>query len=86
MLHNENATSIVNWIYQDIICQWGVLREIVTNNGSPFLAALAYLKLHYQILHICISSYNSRANGIVKQAHLDVQQVPFKAADGVENK
>jgi len=86
MLHNENVTSIVNWIYQDIICHWGALREIVTNNGSPFLAALAYLKSHYQIRHIHISGYNSRANGIVERAHLDVQQALFKAADGVENK
>jgi len=78
--------SIANWIYQDIICHWGALWEIVTNNGSPFLAALAYLKLHYQFWHICISSYNSRANGIVERAHLDVRQALFKAADGVENK
>ena len=66
MLHNENATSIANWIYQDIICHWGTLREIVTDNGSPFLAALAYLESHYQIRHIRISGYNSRANGIVE--------------------
>ena len=66
MLRNENATSIVNWIYQDIICRWGTLREIVTDNGSPFLAALAYLESHYQIRHIRISGYNSRANGIVE--------------------
>jgi len=66
MLHNKNVTSIANWIYQVIICHWGALREIVTDNKSPFLATLAYLKLHYQIQHICISGYNSQANGIVE--------------------
>jgi len=66
MLRSENATSIANWIYQDIICHWGALREIVTDNGSPFLAAMAYLESHYQIHHICISGYNSQANGIVE--------------------
>jgi len=59
MLRSENATSIVNWIYKDIVCCWGALREIVTDNGSPFLAAMAYLELHYQIHHIQISGYNS---------------------------
>jgi len=86
MLRSENVTSIVNWIYQDIICHWGALREIVTDNGSPFLAAMAYLESPYQIHHIRISGYNSRANGIVEQAHLDIHQALFKAADGIENK
>jgi len=49
MLKSENVTSIANWIYQDIICHWGALREIVTDNESPFLAAMAYLELCYQI-------------------------------------
>jgi len=66
MLHNENVTSIANWIHQDIICCWGALRKIVTDNGSSFLAALAYLELHYPIQDICISGYNSKANGIVE--------------------
>jgi len=86
MLRSENATSIANWIYQDIICCWGALREIVTDNGSPFIAAMAYLKSRHQIHHICISGYNSQANGIVERAHLDIRQALFNAADGIENK
>jgi hypothetical protein len=44
---------------QDIIYRWGLIREIVTNNGPAFLKALAYLKKHYHIKHIWISGYNS---------------------------
>ena len=42
MLKAENSTALGNWIFQDILCRWGALGEIVTDNGAPFLKALAY--------------------------------------------
>lgn len=86
MLAKENATSIAMWIFQDIICRWGALREIVTDNGPAFLKALAILGQKYKIRHIRISGYNSRANGLVERSHFDVRQALFKAADGDEAK
>jgi hypothetical protein len=82
MLRTESAKTIGDWIFEDIICRWGSLREIVTDNGGPFLKALDYLAKQYQIKHIRISGYNSRANGIVERSHFDVRQSLFKAADG----
>ncbi|KAG5634075.1 hypothetical protein H0H81_003491 [Sphagnurus paluster] len=58
----------------------------VTDNGTPFLAALKYLAETYGIRHIHISGYNSRANGLVKQAHLDTRQAMFKAMNGDRSK
>ena len=58
----------------------------MTDNGKPFVKALAYLSKHYHINHIHISWYNSQANGIVKQLHFSVRQSLIKAADGVEVK
>jgi hypothetical protein len=52
MLRQENAMSLANWIYQDIICRWGALREIVTDNASVFIAVLAYLSKRYHINYI----------------------------------
>jgi hypothetical protein len=86
MLKAENSTALGNWIFQDILCRWGALGEIVTDNGAPFLKALAYLSKCYHINHIRISGYNSRANGIVERPHFDVRQALFKAVDGEENK
>ena len=86
MLREENAVSIANWIYQDIICRWGALREIVTDNAAVFIAALAHLSKRYHINYIRISGYNSRANGIVERSHFDVRQALVKAADGDETK
>ena len=71
-LRRETAQALGNWIFQDVICRWGTLVEIVSDNGKPFVAALGYLKKKYHVKHIRISGYNSCANGIVEWAHFDV--------------
>ena len=76
----------MDWIFQDIICRWGVLVEIVFNNGKPFIAALGYIEKKYHIKHIRISRYNSQANGIVEWSHFEVRQVLFKVANGEQGK
>ena len=86
MLHQETAKAIGDWTFEDIICRWGSLAEIVTDNGLAFLSALDYLAKRYQIKHIRISGYNSRANGLVERAHYDVRQSLFKAVDGDQAK
>ena len=43
MLRAENSTNIGDWIFQDILCCWGSIREIVTDNSAPFIKALDYL-------------------------------------------
>jgi hypothetical protein len=60
--------------------------EIVTDNGKPFVAALGHLEKKYNVKHIRISGYNSRANSIVEHLHFDVRQALFKASDRVESK
>jgi hypothetical protein len=81
MLRNETAISLGDWIFEDIICRWGTLSEIVSNNGGPFVKALAHLSKKYHINHIRISGYNSHANGLVERTHFDVQQSLFKAVN-----
>ena len=86
MLRKETAKTIATFILRNIIYRWGTLLEIVTDNGTPFVKALAYLAKHYHFTHIRISGYNSRANGIVERSHFDVRQALFKACDGDESK
>lgn len=80
-LRAENAVALADWIFEDIICRWGALSEIVTDNGAPFIKAVAALSKKYNIHHIHISGYNSRANGIVERSHFDIRQALYKAAD-----
>ena len=72
MLRSETSRSLADWIFQDIICRWGSLSEIVSDNGPAFVKALTELEGRYGIKHIRISGYNSRANGIVERTHFDV--------------
>lgn len=86
MLRRETAQAIGDWIWQDLLCRWGAVAEIVSDNGAPFVKALDYLAKKYHVYHIRISGYNSRANGIVERSHYDVRQALFKAADGEPSK
>jgi hypothetical protein len=85
-LKAETGSALAAWIYEDLLCRWGTLCEIVTDNGKAFLKALADLEKRYHIKHIRISGYNSRANGLVERPHFDVRQACYKAAGGQENK
>jgi hypothetical protein len=82
MLRAETARTLGDWIYEDILCQWGSLCKIVTDNGPAFLKAMEYLSKHYRLNHIQISGYNSHANGTVEHSHFDVRQSLFKVVDG----
>ena len=82
MLKRENGNTIGDWIFQDILCQWGALEEIVMDNSGPFINAVTYLAKRYHIWHIRNSRYNSQANGIVERLHFDVRQALVKACEG----
>ena len=62
---SQTGKTIGDWLYQEILCRWGAVSEIISDNGAPWLAALEYIAKQYHVHHIRISGYNSRANGIV---------------------
>lgn len=77
-LKKESAKAIGLWMYEDILCRWGTLRKIVTDNGTPFIAAVKWLKEKYGIAQIRISPYNSQANGKIERPHFDIRQMLAK--------
>jgi len=85
-LKNENGKTIGIWIFEDIICRWGCIVEIVTDNGGPYKAAIAWLEQKYGIKGIRISPYNSKANGRIERPHWDVRQMLYKATGGNPSK
>ena len=80
-LKAKNGDAVTYWIYEDLLCRWRVLCEIVTDNSPAILKGVESLTKLYGIRHIQISGYNSHANGIVECLHFDIQQVLFKATD-----
>jgi hypothetical protein len=66
MLKSETVRTLGMFLFEEILCRWGVVEEIVTDNGSPFVPAVSWLAEKYHIHHIRILAYNSQANGIVE--------------------
>ena len=85
-LRKETGKTIADWLFEDVICRWGCIQDIVTNNGSVFKSAVAWLESKYGIKGIRISPYNSQANGKVERMHWDTRQSLYKATGGLVNK
>ena len=84
MLWSKNTSSIASFIFEEILCHWGAVAELVTDNGTPYVQALDTLATRYGIRHIRISLYNSQANGIVKRCYYDVREAIVKSTLGGE--
>jgi hypothetical protein len=85
-LCKENGSTTGTFIFKEILCYWGALEEIITDNSLAFVEALNWLAEQYGIHHIRISPYDSQANGIVECRHLDVREVIMKVCDREERK
>jgi hypothetical protein len=48
-LHTETGQTLAAFIFEDILCHWGAIEEMVTDNGTAFVAALDCLADHYGI-------------------------------------
>ncbi len=81
-LRVETTRTLAAFIFEDILCRWGAVEEIVTDNGTAFVAALNWLADRFGIRHIRISAYNSRANGIVECQHRTIRESIVKACEG----
>ena len=81
-LKKQNSASIGKWMFEEIITRWGCLKQIVTDNGGPFLKALDWLGEKYGIRGINIAGYNSQANGSIERPHWDVTNMLAKATSG----
>ncbi len=77
-LCTETGTTLGRFIFEDILCRWGAVEEIVTNNGTAYIEALDWLASKYGIHHIRISAYNSQANRIVERQHRTIQESLLK--------
>ena len=73
-LCTETGAMLGAFIFQEILCCWGALETIITDNGPAFIKALDWLAKKYHIHHIKISPYNSQAQGPIEQRHFDVQE------------
>jgi hypothetical protein len=76
---SQNANTCAEFLFEDVICRWGLCREIVTDNTPLWIKAAQALQSKYGIRAITVSTYNSQANGKVERYHLDVREALAKA-------
>ena len=77
-LRHENAEALAKFIFFEIICRWGPVAELVTDNGPAYIKAAGIIAQRYGTKNIRISGYNSRANGVVERRHRDLREVLTK--------
>ena len=69
---------MAKFIEKNLICRYGVLHHIVTDNGIQFQAETAELLQRYGIKHHKSLPYRPQANGVVEAAKKNVKRILLK--------
>ena len=86
MLKHENFKTLAKFIHDTLLCRWGAIEIMVTDNAPQYLQAADFLAQKHHIHRIKISPYNSQAQGPIERRHYDVREALIKAADGDESR
>jgi len=84
MLHKENTKMLSAFIFEELLCHWGPITKIVTDNVPTYKLATDSLAARYGIHPICVSPYNSQVNGLVEHCHHNVWEAIMKKCEGDE--
>ena len=77
-LKKNNSKNLSRFLWEQIICRYGHIAEIVTDNGAEFKKAVAILLRRYGIPQIRITPYNKHSSGLVEQGHFTIRQAILK--------
>lgn len=81
-LKKANADSLAQFFWEQILCRYGAVGQVVTDNGKEVEGAFTKLMMRYGIPQIKISAYNSKANGVVERGHFIIRESIVKACEG----
>ena len=81
-LHKASAANLAKFFWEEIICRYGTIGEVVTDNGPEVKGAFEELVRRYDIHQIKISAYNSKANGVVERGHFITREGIVKLYNG----
>jgi RNase H-like domain found in reverse transcriptase/Integrase zinc binding domain len=81
-LRSIKAKHIAQFLFQEVICHYGHIGQIVTDNGPEVKGAVEELLRRYGIPQIKISAYNSKANGVVERGHFTIREAIMKMCQG----
>ena len=75
------AKVIARFFLKRIILRYGIVQEVVTDNGPEFSREFAELLKRYGLHHIKITPYNSQANGVVERGHYNIREALVKMSE-----
>jgi transposase InsO family protein len=78
----DKAKVMARFFLKKIILRYGIVQEVVTDNGPSFGKEFSELLTKYGIRHIKISPYNSQANGPVERGHYNIREALVKLCKG----
>jgi hypothetical protein len=81
-LKAANSATISKFLWEEIICQYGAIGMIVTDNGPEVQKVFELLMEKYGIPQVKILAYNSKANGVVECGHYIIREALIKACEG----
>jgi hypothetical protein len=81
-LRHANSSTIAKFLWKKVICEYGMIGKVITDNGPEVQKAFEILVAKYHIPHAKISPYNSRANGVVERGHFIIREAITKACEG----
>jgi hypothetical protein len=81
-LKKANAKSLAKFFWEQIYCRYGIVMQVVTDNGPEVKGAFEILMRRLQIPLVRISPYNSKANGVVERGHFIIREAIVKACRG----
>ncbi len=85
-LRKANAKTLAKFFWEEILCRYGAVGQVVTDNGPEVRGAFENLTNRYRIPQIKISPYNSKANGVVERGHFIIREAIIKTCEGQVNK
>ena len=85
-LRNASSKEIARFFWEQIICRYGAVQHVITDNGPETKGAFEILVEKYNIHHIRISPYNSKANGVVERGHFILREALIKSCEGQINR
>lgn len=84
-LRSATAELVSHFIWEELLCRYGALGQIVTDNGPEVQGAVSLLLDRYHIPQMRIAAYNSKANGVVERGHFVIREALIKTCEGNPN-
>ncbi len=78
------SLAIVDFLF-DVMCQFGCIFQLTCDNGTEFKGMTEELMRKYKVPVVCISPYNSQANGKIEWTQWTYIEAIWKVLQGETN-